>query len=151
LLLVDRTFIHTAKTYLPKSNLYERLFQLNILFVGDVFGSPGRRIVREHLHHVLQEQKIDLVIINAENAAGGFGVTPAIAEELFDLGAHVLTSGNHIWDKRDIIEYIQATLPGLLDSVFTRVALRMVVPMQSSICRDVFSWRRTRTPFEPST
>jgi metallophosphoesterase (TIGR00282 family) len=108
LLLVDRTFIHTAKTYLPKSNLYERLFQLNILFVGDVFGSPGRRIVREHLHHVLQEQKIDLVIINAENAAGGFGVTPAIAEELFDLGAHVLTSGNHIWDKRDIIEYIQA-------------------------------------------
>jgi hypothetical protein len=81
---------------------------LNILFVGDVFGSPGRQIVREHLHHVIKEQQIDLVIVNAENAAGGFGITPAIAEELFDLGAHVLTTGNHVWDKRDIIEYIQA-------------------------------------------
>jgi metallophosphoesterase (TIGR00282 family) len=81
---------------------------LKILFVGDVFGSPGRRIVREHLHHVVKEQAIDLVIINAENSAGGFGVTPAIAEELFDLGADVLTTGNHVWDKKEIIEYFQS-------------------------------------------
>lgn len=81
---------------------------MNILFVGDVFGSPGRRIVHEHLHHVVYEQQIDLVIINAENSAGGFGVTPAIAEELFDLGADVLTTGNHVWDKREIIEYLQS-------------------------------------------
>lgn len=81
---------------------------MNILFVGDVFGSPGRRIVREHLHHVVKEQNIDLVIINAENAAGGFGVTPAIAEELFDLGANVLTTGNHVWDKREVFEYMQS-------------------------------------------
>ena len=81
---------------------------MNILFVGDVFGSPGRRIVREHLRHVLEEQKIDLAIVNAENSAGGFGVTPAIAEELFDLGADVLTTGNHVWDKREIIEYLQS-------------------------------------------
>jgi len=81
---------------------------LQILFVGDVFGSPGRRIVREHLAHVLDSFGVDLVVINAENAAGGFGVTPAIAEELFDMGAHVLTTGNHVWDKREVIEYMQS-------------------------------------------
>jgi 2',3'-cyclic-nucleotide 2'-phosphodiesterase len=81
---------------------------LRILFVGDIFGSAGRRIVREHLAHVIAERGVDLVIINAENAAGGFGVTPAIADDLFDLGAHVLTTGNHVWDKREIIEYMQS-------------------------------------------
>jgi 2',3'-cyclic-nucleotide 2'-phosphodiesterase len=81
---------------------------LRILFVGDVFGSAGRRIVREHLGHVLSTQEIDLLVVNAENSAGGFGVTPAIADELFDLGAHVLTTGNHVWDKREIIEYMQS-------------------------------------------
>jgi metallophosphoesterase (TIGR00282 family) len=81
---------------------------LRILFVGDVFGSPGRRIVREHLGHVVEQNQVDLVVINAENSAGGFGVTPAIADELFSLGAHVLTTGNHVWDKREIIEYMQS-------------------------------------------
>jgi metallophosphoesterase (TIGR00282 family) len=81
---------------------------LRILFVGDVFGSAGRRIVREHLPHVVATNAVDLVVINAENSAGGFGVTPAIADDLFELGAHVLTTGNHIWDKREIIEYMQS-------------------------------------------
>jgi metallophosphoesterase (TIGR00282 family) len=81
---------------------------LRILFVGDVFGSAGRRIVREHLAHVIAQRGVDLVIVNAENAAGGFGVTPGIAEDLFDLGAHVLTTGNHVWDKRELIEYMQS-------------------------------------------
>jgi 2',3'-cyclic-nucleotide 2'-phosphodiesterase len=81
---------------------------LRILFVGDIFGGAGRRIVREHLPHVVAERGVDLLIINGENAAGGFGITPAIADDLFDLGAHVLTSGNHIWDKREIIEYMQS-------------------------------------------
>lgn len=81
---------------------------MRILFVGDIFGSAGRRIVREHLAHVIAERGADLVIINAENAAGGFGVTPAIADDLFDLGAHVLTTGNHVWDKREIIDYVQS-------------------------------------------
>jgi metallophosphoesterase (TIGR00282 family) len=81
---------------------------LHILFVGDVFGSAGRRIVREHLPHVVATNAVDLVVINAENSAGGFGVTPAIADDLFELGAHVLTTGNHIWDKREIIEYMQS-------------------------------------------
>jgi 2',3'-cyclic-nucleotide 2'-phosphodiesterase len=79
---------------------------VNILFVGDVFGSPGRHIVREHLPHVLETHAVDLLIINGENSAGGFGITPSIAEELFDLGAHVITTGNHIWDKKEIVEYM---------------------------------------------
>ncbi|MBV8675393.1 MAG: TIGR00282 family metallophosphoesterase [Acidobacteriaceae bacterium] len=81
---------------------------MRILFVGDVFGSAGRRILREHLPHVISERGAELVIVNGENAAGGFGITPAIAEDLFDLGAHVLTTGNHVWDKREIIEYMQS-------------------------------------------
>ena len=84
---------------------------MKILFVGDVFGSAGRRIVREHLPHVMETHGVDLLVINGENAAGGFGLTPAIAEELFDLGAHVITTGNHVWDKREIIEYMQS-VPG---------------------------------------
>jgi metallophosphoesterase (TIGR00282 family) len=79
---------------------------VNILFVGDVFGSAGRHIVREHLPHVLETNDVDLLVINGENAAGGFGITPSIADELFDLGAHVITTGNHIWDKREIFEYM---------------------------------------------
>jgi hypothetical protein len=79
---------------------------VNILFVGDVFGSAGRHIVREHLPHVLETNSVDLLVINGENAAGGFGITPSLAEEIFDMGAHVITTGNHIWDKREIFEYM---------------------------------------------
>jgi metallophosphoesterase (TIGR00282 family) len=79
---------------------------VKLLFVGDVFGSAGRHIVREHLPHVLETHRVDLLVINGENAAGGFGITPSIAEELFDLGAQVITTGNHIWDKREIFEYM---------------------------------------------
>ncbi len=81
---------------------------MRILFVGDVFGSAGRRIVREHIGHVVAGRQVDLLIVNAENAAGGFGLTPAIADDLFDLGAHVLTTGNHIWDKKEIIDYLNS-------------------------------------------
>jgi hypothetical protein len=80
---------------------------MRILFVGDVFGSAGRRIVREHIGHVIAGRAVDLVIVNAENAAGGFGLTPTISDEFFDLGAHVLTTGNHVWDKKEIIDYLK--------------------------------------------
>ncbi|MFP5230277.1 MAG: TIGR00282 family metallophosphoesterase [Acidobacteriota bacterium] len=84
---------------------------MRILFVGDVFGSAGRRIVREHIGHIVAGRGVDLVIINAENAAGGFGLTPTISDELFDLGAHVLTTGNHVWDKKEIIDYLKSATP----------------------------------------
>jgi len=64
--------------------------------------------VREHIDHVREANNVELLIINAENAAGGFGVTPQIAEEFFDMGADVLTTGNHVWDKRELIEYINS-------------------------------------------
>ena len=85
---------------------------MNILFVGDIFGSAGRRIVREHIGHIRQAHQVELVVINAENAAGGFGLTPQIADELFDLGADVLTTGNHVWDKRELIDYMNAAPAG---------------------------------------
>jgi len=81
---------------------------MKILFVGDVFGSAGRKIVREHLGHVRQSHQVDLTVINGENAAGGFGITPNLAEDLFDLGADVITTGNHVWDKRELIEYMKS-------------------------------------------
>jgi len=80
---------------------------MNILFIGDIFASPGRRLVADHLQDIVETNRIDLAIANAENSAGGFGITPAIAEELFALGLDVLTSGNHIWDKRDVYEYFE--------------------------------------------
>ena len=81
---------------------------MNILFIGDIFGSAGRRIVREHIGHLREAHNVELTIINAENAAGGFGLTPQIAADLFELGADVLTTGNHVWDKRELIDYMNA-------------------------------------------
>ncbi len=86
---------------------------MNILFVGDIFASPGRRIVADHLQDIIETNRIDLAIANAENAAGGFGITPALAEELLALGLDVLTSGNHVWDKRELYDYF-ARQPRLL-------------------------------------
>ena len=80
---------------------------MKILFVGDIIGSPGRRMLAERLGEVISAERIDLVIGNAENAAGGRGLTPAVAEELFAQGLDVLTSGNHIWDKREILDYLE--------------------------------------------
>ena len=80
---------------------------MKILFIGDIMGEPGRKTVARLVPRLVEERGIDLVIGNAENAAGGFGVTPDIARELFKVGVHVLTSGNHIWDKKEIIPYIK--------------------------------------------
>jgi 2',3'-cyclic-nucleotide 2'-phosphodiesterase len=78
---------------------------MRTLFIGDIFGRPGRTIVRDKLKELVREQRIDLVLANGENAAAGFGITPALAEDLFDLGIDVLTTGNHVWDKREILDY----------------------------------------------
>jgi metallophosphoesterase (TIGR00282 family) len=78
----------------------------NLLFIGDIFASAGRQIVAEHLQDIISREHIHLTIANAENAAGGFGVTPMVGEELFAMGLDVLTSGNHIWDKKEIFDYL---------------------------------------------
>ena len=80
---------------------------MKILFIGDVVGAPGREAIRKIVAPLRQEQNIDFVIANAENAAGGSGITPKVAKELFDSGIDVLTSGDHIWKKREIFEIIK--------------------------------------------
>ena len=81
---------------------------MKILFIGDIVGKPGRRIVKEHTADFAQQEDIDLVIANCENCAAGFGVTPALAEELLRAGIDVLTTGNHVWDKREIFSYLDS-------------------------------------------
>jgi 2',3'-cyclic-nucleotide 2'-phosphodiesterase len=79
---------------------------MKILFISDIVGSPGRRIVSDLLADIVQTRQIDLVIANGENAAAGFGIAPRQADELFDAGVDVLTGGNHIWDRKDILDYL---------------------------------------------
>ena len=80
---------------------------IRILFVGDLVGKAGRRVLEEHLDRLVDRRRIDFCIVNVENAADGMGVTPEIADELFGRGIHCLTSGNHIWDRREIREYLR--------------------------------------------
>ena len=87
---------------------------MRILFIGDVFGQPGRRIVKELLPALVGEYEPDLVLANGENAAAGFGITPPLVEELLDMGIAVLTSGNHIWDKKEIYAYLKEHSDGRL-------------------------------------
>ncbi len=82
---------------------------MKILFIGDIVGAPGRRAVEELLDRVVDRHAIDLVVANCENAAGGIGVTPQIADQLFALRIDVLTSGNHIWKHKEILPYLDAT------------------------------------------
>jgi metallophosphoesterase (TIGR00282 family) len=79
---------------------------MKILFIGDIVGSPGREAIAKLLPGLKKEYKLDFVIANAENAAGGSGITAKVAEELFASGVEVLTSGDHIWKKREIFEFI---------------------------------------------
>jgi hypothetical protein len=79
---------------------------LTVLCVGDVFGEPGRRAVATLLPRLRKAHDVDLTVVNVENAAAGYGVTPAIARAFLDQGVDVMTSGNHIWDRKEIIEYI---------------------------------------------
>ena len=78
---------------------------MNILFIGDIVGSPGREAIQKLLPALTKEYKLDFVIANAENAAGGSGITPRVAEELFAAGVNVLTSGDHIWKKRESLTH----------------------------------------------
>jgi metallophosphoesterase (TIGR00282 family) len=77
---------------------------VRILFIGDIIGKPGRHALRCSLHRLVDRHRVDLVIANGENAAGGFGLTEETARELFSLGVQVLTTGNHIWDKKEAID-----------------------------------------------
>ena len=89
---------------------------MKILFIGDIVGSPGRLAVKELLPRITKRKRIDFVIANAENVAGGSGITPPLADELFGYGVDVLTSGDHIWKRKEIVEKLES------DSRITRPA-----------------------------
>ena len=78
----------------------------NLLFIADVIGSPGREVLRGLLPELKRRHDVNLTICNCENSAAGFGLTKDVAKDLFDAGCDVLTGGNHLWDKKDAIEYI---------------------------------------------
>lgn len=80
---------------------------MKVLFLGDVFGKPGREILKKKLPLIVEENNIDFVIANGENAAGGIGITPDICETLLNMGIDIVTSGNHIYKKREIYDYIE--------------------------------------------
>ncbi len=84
---------------------------MRILMIGDIIGRPGRQAVKTLLRPLRDEYGIDMVIANGENTAGGFGITLDTAHELLDYGVDVLTSGNHIWDQKDIIPHMDEGLP----------------------------------------
>jgi metallophosphoesterase (TIGR00282 family) len=86
---------------------------MRVLFLGDIVGRSARQAVIEQMSSLRESLALDFIVVNCENAAGGFGITPAICDLLFEAGADVLTTGNHVWDKREIIDYI-ANEPRLL-------------------------------------
>lgn len=80
---------------------------VKVLFIADIVGKPGRQALSQELHRLVDRHGVDLVIANGENAAGGFGLTEETARELYATGVHLLTSGNHIWDKKESMEFIR--------------------------------------------
>ncbi|PRX31011.1 hypothetical protein BX659_10643 [Orenia metallireducens] len=82
---------------------------MKILFIGDIVGRTGRKAVRELLPQIIESEELDFIIANGENAAGGFGLTKGVMDELLDYGIDLLTNGNHTWDNREIFEFIDDT------------------------------------------
>lgn len=80
---------------------------MKLLFIGDVVGQPGRRAVQRLLPQLRQQHALDFVVANGENSAGGSGITPGTAEELFAAGVDIITSGDHLWDQKEVIELLQ--------------------------------------------
>jgi metallophosphoesterase (TIGR00282 family) len=130
---------------------------INILFIGDVFGSPGRSFLKERLPGLMDRYNAHFVIVNSENAAGGAGLTPEVAGELFTMGVDVMTSGNHIWDKKEIYPLLDSDkrilrpanfppgVPGRGAGVFyTRSGQQVGVV---SICGRVYSPQDLDCPF----
>src|SRR5215831_14682255 len=81
---------------------------MNLLFIGDIVGQPGRRAVKELLPKLRERHALDFVIANGENSAGGSGITPKTAEEIFAAGIDVITSGDHLWDQKEVMELLES-------------------------------------------
>lgn len=105
---------------------------VNVLAIGDIIGRPGREAVARLLPQLRHEYSIDLVVANGENAAGGFGLTPKIADDLFGLGIDVLTSGNHIWDQKEMLTGFDGNRPILRPHNYPQAA-----PGRGWLCHDL--------------
>lgn len=92
--------------YLLPATVFSGSLIITILFIGDIFGKSGRRVVEALVQDLIHKHNVDCVIANGENAAGGAGITPKIADQLLAAGIDVLTSGNHVWQKKEIYDYI---------------------------------------------
>jgi metallophosphoesterase (TIGR00282 family) len=131
---------------------------VNLVFIGDVFGSPGREFLALCLPGIIEKYSADFVLVNCENAAGGAGLTPDVAEEMFGLGVDAMTSGNHIWDKKEIYPYLDsekrvlrpsnypAGVPGRGSGVFQAKNGQLVGVI--SVCGRVFSPQNLDCPFK---
>lgn len=116
---------------------------MKILYIGDVIGKSGRMAVATHLPRLQEDLKLDFVVLNGENSAHGFGITGAICKQFFNLGVDVITTGNHVWDQREIADYIQNEprllrplnypegAPGAGAGVFTARSGQKVLVMQA--------------------
>ncbi|HHY12780.1 MAG TPA: TIGR00282 family metallophosphoesterase [Firmicutes bacterium] len=130
---------------------------MNLLFIGDVFGSPGRAFLKAMLPELIENYQVDFTIANGENAAGGAGLTGAVAQELFSMGVDVITSGNHIWDKKEIYPVIDSEnrilrpanyppgIPGKGSGIFTARGSTTVGVI--NVCGRVFSPQSFDCPF----
>lgn len=130
---------------------------MNLLFVGDVFGSPGREFLARHLPGLVEKHKADFVVVNGENAAGGAGLTPEVAGELLSLGVDAITSGNHIWDKKEIYPFLDSDkrilrpanyppgAPGKGSGVFQTKSGQLVGLV--NVCGRVYSPQQLDCPF----
>ena len=98
---------------------------MKTLFIGDIVGRKARNFAIQKIKEFKENKLFDLIIVNVENSAGGFGVTPEICDNFLSNGADVLTSGNHIWDKKEIISYINDT--NKLDNVTTVVKATHII------------------------
>src|SRR5262245_62505728 len=80
---------------------------MKVWFIGDIVGQPGRRVVKELVPKLRERHRLDFVIANGENSAGGSGITPKTAEEIFSAGVDAITSGDHLWDQKEVVELLE--------------------------------------------
>ncbi len=114
---------------------------MRILFIGDIFGKSGREIAKRAIPAIVDRQQIDFVIANVENSAAGFGVTGDIADTILELGVDVMTSGNHVWDKKEVLDYIPRQAEA---AAAGELPLRRAWPRQ--LCRPHANRRAGRRP-----
>ncbi len=130
---------------------------MKLLFLGDVVGRSGRDAVVKHLRRLRQELSLDFIVVSGDNAAGGFGITPAICRDFFEAGADVVTGGDHIWDQKDTVPYLAgekrllrpanfpARTPGVGHGTFTTAGGKKVMVLH--LLGQVFHREHTNCPF----